>query len=110
MPIYQVECQKCGESEDIYRNISERDDLPKHCGKTMRRVIVPTMVYNDIEPYRSMIDGSLIKSRSHHRRHLKENGCIEIGNETRYLKPKPKYEPKGLKESIIQAVNNVTRS
>jgi len=38
-------------------------------------------VMPDIAPYQSMIDGSLISSRSRHREHLRDNGCIEIGNE-----------------------------
>ena len=29
-----------------------------------------------------MADGTMITSRSQHRRHLKRHGCIEIGNET----------------------------
>jgi hypothetical protein len=38
-------------------------------------------VQGDIAPYKSMIDGSMITSRSMHRRHLKANGCEEVGNE-----------------------------
>ncbi len=38
-------------------------------------------VQPDITPYKSMIDGRMITSRSQHRAHLKENGCIEVGNE-----------------------------
>jgi hypothetical protein len=38
-------------------------------------------VQPDIAPYKSMIDGRMITSRSQHRAHLKENGCIEVGNE-----------------------------
>jgi len=59
----------------------------------------------DIQPYRSQIDGSMITSRSQHRLHLKANGCIEIGNETKYLKPKPMTPPPGLKETLISVVN-----
>jgi hypothetical protein len=47
----------------------------------------------DITPYKSMIDGRMITSRSQHRRHLKANGCIEVGNEdpTKFVnKEKPK--------------------
>lgn len=39
------------------------------------------MVMGDIKPYTSMIDGSLITSRSQHREHLRQHGCIELGNE-----------------------------
>lgn len=36
---------------------------------------------SDIQPYQSMIDGHMVTSRSEHRAHLRENNCIEIGNE-----------------------------
>ena len=39
------------------------------------------MVNPDIQPYQSQIDGSWITSRSKHRTHLKDHGCIEIGND-----------------------------
>lgn len=38
-------------------------------------------VQPDITPYKSMIDGRMITSRSQHRRHLKANNCIEVGND-----------------------------
>jgi hypothetical protein len=39
------------------------------------------MVMSDIEGYVSQVDGSWIKSRSHHRSHLKQHGMIELGND-----------------------------
>ena len=47
------------------------------------------MVYGDIPDYTSMIDGSTITSRSRHRAHLKDHGCIEIGNEAMTSTPTP---------------------
>ena len=38
-------------------------------------------VVPDIVPYKSMVDGSMITSRSMHRRHLKAHGCEEVGND-----------------------------
>jgi len=62
----------------------------------------------DIKPYKSMIDGREITSRSKHREHLRENNCVEIGNDSSlYQKPKPLQSPPGLKEKIIRAVNQV---
>lgn len=61
----------------------------------------------DIKPYRSMADGSWITSRSKHREHLKVHNCIEIGNETKYLQPKPLQSPPGLKDAIRQATEQV---
>lgn len=64
------------------------------------------LIMPDIQPYRSTIDGSLIKSRSHHREHLREHGCIEVGNE----RPKPRQEDwsslKGLRQELIARINN----
>jgi hypothetical protein len=39
------------------------------------------MVMSDIDGYISQVDGSWIKSRSHHRSHLKQHKMIELGND-----------------------------
>jgi len=56
----------------------------------------------DIEPYRSQIDGSVITSRTKHRNHLKDHGCIEVGNEKQTNKVP--VQPKGLRDEIGKAV------
>ena len=67
-------------------------------------------VMGDIAPYRSMVDGSIITSRSRHREHLRDHGCVEIGNDSSLRgKPKPIESPPGLKETIIRATNEVER-
>ncbi len=64
-------------------------------------------VMKDIKPYRSMIDGSEITSRSRHREHLRNNGCFEVGNDSSLTRPpKPHESPPGLKEKVIRAVND----
>ena len=68
-----------------------------------------SLVMPDIKPYKSMIDGSEITSRSRHREHLRAYNCFEVGNETKYLQPKPIKSPPGLKDSIIQATNEVLK-
>ena len=40
-----------------------------------------SMVMSDIDGYVSQVDGTWIKSRSHHRSHLKQHGMIELGND-----------------------------
>jgi hypothetical protein len=42
----------------------------------------------DIKPYKSTITGEMITSRSKHREHLRQHGCIEVGNE--FVQPKRK--------------------
>jgi hypothetical protein len=39
------------------------------------------MVMSDIDGYISQVDGTWIKSRSHHRSHLKQHKMIELGND-----------------------------
>jgi hypothetical protein len=39
------------------------------------------MVMSDIDGYVSQVDGTWIKSRSHHRSHLKQHKMIELGND-----------------------------
>mgnify|MGYP001600197893 FL=1 len=43
------------------------------------------LVMPDIQPYQSQLDGSIVKSRSHHRQHLRQHNAVEVGNETAYL-------------------------
>jgi hypothetical protein len=64
------------------------------------------MVMGDIQPYKSMVTGEMINSRSTHREHLKAHHLVEVGNETKYLKPKPKELPPGLKQRIIEIANS----
>lgn len=67
-------------------------------------------VMKDIQPYRSMIDGREITSRSTHREHLRAHGCIEVGNETKYLKPRgPLQSPPGLKDTLIRVADQKLR-
>ena len=46
------------------------------------------MVMSDIEGYVSQVDGTWIKSRSHHRNHLKQHRMIELGNDVPTQHPK----------------------
>lgn len=59
-------------------------------------------VMPDIQPYRSMADGTLIESRSKHREHLKRHHCIEVGNEMHHMKAYGDYTPKGIKGDLIR--------
>lgn len=62
----------------------------------------------DIKPYKSMIDGSMITSRSKHRKHLRDNNCIEVGNESM---SNPIKKDKGLrKEALMSQLSNMTHA
>lgn len=58
-----------------------REEAPKS-GKNIH-------VMRDIKPYRNMIDGKIITSRSEHRELLRRNNCFEVGNETMETKLLP---------------------
>lgn len=109
MPIYRVRCPSCGAEQDVFRSFKDYDDLPI-CHERMERVICAAYVADDIKPYRSMVDGRVISSRSAHRDHLKAHRLVEVGNETKYLQPKPLAPPPGLKETIIRVANEKLRS
>lgn len=49
-------------------------------------------VIGDIDPYQSMITGEIIQGRRQHREHLRQHGCIEVGNEK--LTPKAPAQPR----------------
>ena len=59
-----------------------REELDKHT-KPGHQIML------DIQPYTSMVDGSMITSRSKHREHLRQHNCIEIGNEKMQNTPPP---------------------
>lgn len=112
MPVYQVACS-CGYKEDVVRKIDERDtDLPRHCDKPMRRVLTAPMVRCDEQVIKSMVDGKIYKSRGAYRKHLKDHGMVEMGNEAPGVKKHkddpnfrigPLKTPPGLKEALIRA-------
>lgn len=55
-------------------------------------------VRGDIQPYRSMVTGEIIESRSQHRAHLKQHGKVEIGNELPKAPPPPKHDDSRIRE------------
>lgn len=61
------------------------------------------MVMQDIAPYKSAVDGSVIGGRRQHREHLRAHGCVEVGNE---FKPQtPAVEPSA-KDDILRAMRD----
>ena len=75
-------CKQCGELYNVetpcHEEYSERQQLH--------------YVQGDIEPYKCLVDGRWITSRSQHRDSLKRHGCIEAGNEQKYFMNMDKAE------------------
>lgn len=67
-------------------------------------------VVPDIQPYQSMITGEMITSRSHHRAHLSQHGCFEIGNEVdaamKSARPQPKADREGIRRTIAEVLTS----
>lgn len=72
--------------------------------------VAPTSaaVIGDIQPYQSMIDGSMITSRSKHREHLREHNCIEIGNESMQNAPQVKTDNR--REILYAQLSNMSNN
>jgi hypothetical protein len=64
-------------------------------------------VIRDLEPYQSMIDGSMIDGRKRHRDHLKAHGCVEIGNDTTHA-TRPAAKPASHKKLLSQMLGDVS--
>lgn len=60
------------------------------------------VVINDIQPYKSMVDGTMITSRSQHKAHLKQHGMIEIGNEKIKEHKPPAYNAEEVKRDLAR--------
>jgi hypothetical protein len=107
-------CPKCGYSEGNHVEVkqSDKDYYLEFWGYTlgspeaeqawkekeeMTRREAP-MVMSDIEGYVSQVDGSWIKSRSHHRAHLKQHKMIELGNDVPMKHPEIKLSRKSNEE------------
>ena len=63
---------------------------------------------SDIQPYQSMIDGHRVTSRSEHRAHLRENNCIEIGNEKMEVRQPVPPDRDARRRILHQQLENMT--
>lgn len=84
--------------------IRDGELVQKHAVVKDTRQIMP-----DIKPYKSMIDGHMVTSRSHHRTHLRDHDCIEVGNEsmeTKLAPPSKEARRRALHEQLSGMTDN----
>lgn len=67
---------------------------------------VSASIMPDIQPYRSMVDGSRIGGRRQHRDHLRAHGVIEVGNEKMETKLAPPKDTR--RERLREQLGNMT--
>ena len=108
-------CPKCGYSEGNHIEAAKKSDKDFYLefwGYTLgtseaeeawKQKVEMTkreapMVMSDIEGYVSQVDGTWIKSRSHHRSHLKQHRMIELGNDVPMKHPEIKLSRKSNEE------------
>lgn len=80
MPIYAFKCEK-GHEFDVFLKIKDYDTPQTcECGEKTRRMVVPTMINCDIQPwdyYESPVSGKPITSYKQRREDMERNGCID---------------------------------
>ena len=90
-----------------YRWRYDKDGNAHEIGEATLSESTGPYVMPDLQPYRSMADGTIVEGRRQHREMLQRNNCIEIGNEKQT--PKPVMPPPGLKETLIQVAQEKLR-
>ena len=87
MPLYDYNCPKCGELIDIWAKIEEMHKECAQCGGVMYRLMSPTRIICDLEPYfdENLADakksphGQWVMSRQDKKKKLKEQNLVECG-------------------------------
>lgn len=64
-------------------------------------------VYGDIKPYKSQLTGEYITSRSKHRVHLRDHGCIEVGNDPAALRQPKRVAKSSVREELSRVAYQV---
>lgn len=62
--------------------------------------ITGPQIVRDIDPYKSMVTGEMITSRSKHRDHLRAHGVVEVGNDTSHMKRRQEAQKSNRKPLI----------
>jgi hypothetical protein len=117
MPTYNSVCDECGAVHEYVRRIKDYLDTPDCCERPTRKIIISApvgVVFGRFETFRSMVDGTLIRTARELKEHNKRNGVINLAegwSEERVIKgdygTRPKPDPKDIKEDVIQAVKMI---
>lgn len=111
MPLYEVQCSICGKKQDIYRKVDDREkDLPMCCGSLTHNILSPTMINDDIKPYRAIANDKntgerpYITSRREHKEFLRRNGYVEMPDAPKERVLRGDFDSK---KELIQATKKV---
>lgn len=115
MARYDSECGVCGQRYEYHRTIQKRFDTPVCCGKPTRKMIFSApqgFVKGRFEPFKSVVDGSIITTQREMNEHNKRNNVVSLADgyddatikRGDYAKPPPKDEAK---QEVIEAYQMV---
>lgn len=120
MPTYDARCYKCQYVIEYVRSMAECHDTPDcpRCGGGTEKVILTApqgFVKGSIEPFYSMVDGSLINSQHALSEHNKRNNVVNIHDgysEERvlagdYIKPPERNEKADIVGDLKEAIHKV---
>ena len=110
MPTYDFECKKCGSVKEGFQKLSDWGKNTECCGERTSIRLCPVNVQPDNTCYRSMITGEMVTSKNQHKAHLKQHGCVEVGDEK--VKPLKAWQPSkqeqyNLRNEIYQRIDGI---
>lgn len=78
MPTYEFLCEVCASTQDVHRQVEQRDDAPVCCKKRMTRLVSRVMGFVQADIcYDSPVTGKAITSMQARREDLARHGCRE---------------------------------
>jgi putative FmdB family regulatory protein len=118
MPTYEAVCDECGNKFDYTARVSEYDLIPMcpmcDSGLCRRIFTVAPMgfVKGKFEPYRSQVDGSLIRTQRDLEAHNKRNNVVLLGEgydeqtilDGKCAPPPPRVDRKEITKDIQEAM------
>ena len=101
MPIYQYECEEGHVQDRSFPMSSYPQLIDCWCGKMGRKILSPTRINCDIEPYACPVTGKMITSRKQHEENLRRTGSrvLEKGEMQEYQRRRQAEEQR-LEQSI----------
>lgn len=82
MPIYLFKCPTCGQAQDAFLHIADRDtSAPECCGSQSERQVTACMIFvPQFEAHKSVITGEVITSERQRQRMMAENRLIDAND------------------------------
>ena len=120
MPVYEARCRDCGATTDYVRSVDKRKEVPEcpTCGGTMEQAILSapeSYVSGRFEPFKSSVDGSIIRNRYELEEHNRRNNVVSVADgytdeqvkKGEMGKPAPKPDAKDIKKDIAESIQMV---